>query len=153
MEKKVNIVLNCVYYGFYALIAATALLMWYLVQKQQTIAVVSPLDKAGMAIQYVVILYVIISVAGGLFLFNKIMKKKKAMQDNDAKLLAYRNWGIARICVLGLGAVMGLIAFYWMGGYTSMIWCAAISTLGLYFCKPTLRKMELELQDEEQIPQ
>ncbi len=147
MEKKVNIILNCFYYGFYLLIAAAATIMWYLLVKTQQIAAIDKLSSLGQTIQYVVICYVIISVAGGLYGFKKIIDKKKQLADMETKLAVYRNWGIVRICLIGLGAVLGIIAFYWLGGYTSMLWCAGISVIGLYFCKPTLRKMELELSD------
>lgn len=145
MEKKVNIVLNCFYYGFYLLAAVAAGLMWYLVNN----GLLQPIDtmsSAGQAIQYVVICYVIASVAGGLFAFKKLMERNMN-QEKEKQLVAYRKWGIARICIIGLGIVLGITAFYLMGGYTSMIWCAAISAIGLYFCKPTLRKMEIELQN------
>lgn len=152
MEKKVNLTLNCVYYGFYVLVAAAAGLMWYMV-KNQLIEVVLPQTTAGQAIQYVVICYVIASVAGGLYGFKKIIDKAKTtLTDKDMLLQKYRNWGIARISVIGVGAVTGIIAFYLMGGYTSMLWCAGISLIGLYFCKPTMRKMEIELSTEGEQP-
>lgn len=145
MEKKVNLILNVFYYGFYALAILAALVMWYLVTQRQ-MPTIDVYSTAGKVIQYVVILYVIISVSGALFMFKKVMDKVKLSEDHELKLRKYRSWGIVRIVLIGTGIVLGIVAFYWLGGYRSMIWCAAISTIGLYFCKPTLRKMELELQ-------
>ena len=144
MENKVNRVLNIFYYGFYLLVAGAAGLMYYLV-KNQLIEVVPPLSALGQTLQYVVIFYVIVSVAGGLYGFKKLMDKLKTKEEQEQKLVQYQKWGIVRICLIGIGGVLGIVAFYLMGGYTSMLWCAAISLIGLYFCKPTLKKMEIEL--------
>ncbi len=148
MEKKVNNTLNCFYYGFYVLIVAAAVLMWHLLVKTQQVAAIDKMSALGQAMQYVVIGYVIVSVAGGLFGFKKLLERNKKKGVSGEELLnKYRGLGIARICIIGIGAVLGIVAFYWLGGYTSMLWCAGISVIGLYFCKPTLRKMEIELSD------
>ncbi len=120
MEKKVNIILNCFYYGFYLLIAAVAVGMWQAV-KQQMIECISPMTTAGQIMQYIVICYVIVSVAGGLYCFKKIIDSKKVIlsADKEGLLLQYRNWGVARITAIGFGAVLGIVAFYLMGGYNS----------------------------------
>lgn len=152
MEKKVNTILNCLYYAFYTLIAVTACGM-YRLMKEGGVEVLPPMSNAGQIVQYAVIFYVIISVAGSLYVCKRLIEKAKVAlkAENDATLLLrrYRNYAIIRICLIGIGAVAGIIAFYIMGGYTSMLWCAAIAVIGLYFCKPTLRKMELELLQDE----
>ena len=147
MDKKVNITLNCFYYGFYLLIVAAAVLMWYLLVKTQQITAVDKMSGLGQAVQYIVICYAIVSVAGGLYGFKKLLGMVKQKYSGEALLINYRNLGIARICLIGIGAVLGIATFYWLGGYTSMLWCAGISVIGLYFCKPTQRKMEIELSD------
>ena len=144
MEKRVNTILNVCYYAFYVLAIGSALLMWYLVTNGK-VSAIETLSDAGKAIQYVVIGYVIVSVAGGLYLFKRALDKIRQLADRELQLRRYQQWAIVRIVLIGLGIVLGIVAFYWLGGYRSMIWCAAISTIGLYFCKPTLRRMELEL--------
>ena len=147
MEKKVNRILNGFYYGFYALAVAAALLMWYLVT-QCNLQTHNHLSTIGQAVQYVVIVYVIASVSGALFLFNKVLGKLKQLTDNSLKLRKYMQWAVIRIVLIGTGIILGIVAFYWLEGYKSMIWCAAVSTIGLYFCKPTLRRIELELEQD-----
>ena len=46
---------------------------------------------------------------------------------------------------MGNSLVFGMAAFYLLGGFRSMLWLAAVAAIGLYFCKPTERKMQLEL--------
>lgn len=149
MEKNVNTILNVCYYTFYVLAVAVALLFWYLIVHSQQLSAIDPQTTAGQVFQYVVISYTILSVAGGLYLFKRRMDKVRLLEDKALQLAEYRTWGIVRICLIGAGVPLGIIAFYWLGGYNSMIWCAAVSTIGLYFCKPTLRKMELELSNIE----
>ena len=149
MEKQVNRILNVFYYGCYVLAVVAAGVMFWLVRKQG----MEPIDvmsAAGKAVQYVVIVYTVGSVAGGLYLFKRMTDKMRRIDDKEEQLRRYRQWGIVRIVLIGTGVTLGIVAFYLLGGYTSMIWCAAISAIGLYFCKPTLRKMELELSDSGQ---
>ncbi|MBR1929582.1 MAG: hypothetical protein IJ834_07635 [Paludibacteraceae bacterium] len=144
MERKVNTILNCYYYGFYLLAIITAIVMWQGVTKE-FIPILPKDSTLGLIVQYIVIFYTIISVAGGLYCFKKAIDKVRNTDDKEKQLLTYKAWGIARICVIGFGIALGIATFYWMGGYRSMLWCGAVSTIALYFCKPTLRKMELEL--------
>lgn len=149
MEKKINTILNCCYYTFYALIMIAACAMYKLVSDGK-IEVLPPLSSLGQAVQYTVIFYVIISVAGGLFVFKYLLgRTKKPTDERQTLLIKYRNLAIVRICLIGVGAVLGIIAFYWMGGYTSMLWLAGISVIGLYFTKSTLGRMEQELLKDD----
>jgi hypothetical protein len=37
-----------------------------------------------------------------------------------------------------------------MGAYQSMLWIAAVSAIGWYFSKPSIAKMQAELQAQEE---
>ncbi|MCM1034610.1 MAG: hypothetical protein NC038_03155 [Paludibacter sp.] len=146
MEDKLARKLNWLYYGFYVLSCLVATLFWYLITRRQLLAI-DPQSVVGNVVQYVVICYVIASVPGCLYAFKRICEKIKCLPD-DVKYRAYYKWAVVRICLIGLGIVLGIVAFYILGAYQSMIWCAAIAALGLYFCKPTPRKIQLELTND-----
>lgn len=140
--------LLALYYTIYALAVATACGFWYIFVHQHTPAFL-PASTAGLVIQYSVIGYVLLSVSLGLFLFKKACDKLKKETDEAAKIDRYTKYAAIRIIVIGLGIILGIAAFYALSGYQSMIWCAAISAIGLFFCKPDQRRMELELQNDE----
>lgn len=149
MEKKINIILNCVYYGFYLLLAGTAGWMLYL-SKNGMLEHIEPLTQLGQTLQYIVICDVLVSVAGGLYLFKRLIDKSKKVDTKEDLLKKYRNWGIVRISMMGIGAVLGVAGFYILGGYTSMLWCAGVAIIGMFFCKPSKQRMEYELRDGEE---
>ena len=55
----------------------------------------------------------------------------------------------ARILLVSNAMPLGIFAFYWMDGYKSMLWVAAIAAIAWYFSKPTLRKAELEMTPQD----
>jgi hypothetical protein len=44
---------------------------------------------------------------------------------------------------------LGIVAFYWLGAYKSMLWVAAIAAIAWYFAKPSEGKMEAELTPKQ----
>ena len=71
------------------------------------------------------------------------------MPDGDEKLNGYKRIAAVRILLVSNAMVLGIVAFYLMGCYQSMLWVTAIAAIGWYFTKPTQRKMELELQPQD----
>ena len=69
--------------------------------------------------------------------------------NEEEKLLGYQKAATMRILLVSNTMVFAIAAFYLMGAYQSMLWVAAVSAIGWYFTKPSLRKMELELQPKE----
>ena len=45
---------------------------------------------------------------------------------------------------------LGIFAFYWLGGYRSMLWVAAIAAIAWYFTKPTIGKLEQEMSPKDE---
>ena len=148
MEQKIIRTLNFWYYGCFVLAVVAAVVCWYLAV-QLRIQMLDPQSLIGQIIQSITIAYVFITVPGALYLFKRKCDKFKHDEDGLRKLSAYRHYSALRIAFIGVGVTIGVTAFYVLSGYTSMIWCAAISAIGLYFCKPTYRKMQLELLTEE----
>jgi hypothetical protein len=127
---------------FIAVLAAAV--MFFLLDKEiiKTIPVAS---TTGMVIQYIVIFDALISIPLGLYIFSRRCKQLRFVDDMDWRLSLYRRYDIWRIIVVGQPMTLAIIAYYLLGGYQSMLWVAAISAVGWYFCKPTARKIELEI--------
>ena len=71
------------------------------------------------------------------------------LQVYKQKLYGYKKAAILRILLVSNTMVFAIAAFYLMGAYQSMLWVAAVSAIGWYFTKPSIRKMELELQPND----
>lgn len=148
MEQKIIKHLNIYYYGVMVLALLIGVVLYYL-QSKNVYQPINPMSVAGQLIQYAVIIYALITIPLGLYLFKRQCKTIIAMPDGEDKLLCYKRGARMRILLVSGSMVFGIAAFYLMGGYQSMIWIAAISAIGWYFTKPTLRKMELELQPQD----
>ena len=72
-----------------------------------------------------------------------------ALENEAEKLRGYQKAAALRILLVGNTMVFAIAAFYLMGAYQSMLWVAAVSAIGWYFTKPSVRKMELELQPKD----
>lgn len=142
-------VIKHLYYAYYAMLIlaiVVATLMFYLLKHDFN--AIDRQSTAGITLQYFVIFYVVLSVPGMLFWFKKECDKIKLIKDENEQYTAYQKRALLRIIIIGFGVSFGILAFYLLGGYTSMLWCAAISAIGLIFTKPNKRKMELELLNE-----
>ena len=81
-----------------------------------------------------------------MYLCKKQCTKLSALENVDEKLQGYQKAATWRILLVGNTMIFAIAAFYLMGAYQSMLWVAAVSAIGWYFTKPSVRKMELELQ-------
>ena len=131
--------LNWLYYGqmLIALIVLSA--MYYAFSK----GLYEPLDtmsRIGQIVQYVIIFDALITIPLGLYLVK--WRKPQTFET-------YFKCAGARILLVSNAMPLGIAAFYWMGGYRSMLWIAAISAVAWYFSKPTLGKMDQEMTPED----
>ena len=138
MEQVVR-KLNWIYYGqmLITLIVLTA--MYYAFSK----GLYEPLDRMsqlGVVVQYVLLFDALITIPLGLYLIKWL---KPVTEEKYFKLAA------ARILMVSNTMPLGIAAYYWMGGYQSMFWVAAISAIAWYFSKPTLAKMDKEMTPED----
>ncbi len=146
MEEKVAKRLMGWYYGMLALAVAAAGLMYYLL-KEGLIVTFDPLTQVGQIVQYVVIGWVIVTVPGSLA-YTKYVCSKIKKADEEVRFETYYNVARLRIVLIGIGIALGIVGFYLLQGNQSMILCGGIAAIGLIFCKPNARKIELELLDE-----
>lgn len=131
--------LNWIYYGqmFIALIVLSA--MYYAFSKS-LYEPLNPSSQIGMIVQYFIIFDALITIPLGLYLI-------KLFKPQTERL--YFKLAGARILLVSNTMPLGIVAFYWMGGYKSMLWVAAIAAIAWYFSKPTLGKMEQEMKPED----
>ena len=133
--KQIVRKLSWLYYGQMAIALIVLTAMYYAYFK----GLYEPLDRmstTGQIVQYIVILDALITIPLGLYLvkFFKPQTEEK-----------YFKCAASRILLASNSMPLGIIAFYWMGGYQSMIWVAAIAAVAWYFSKPTVAKMEQEM--------
>jgi len=148
MEKDIVKHLNYYYYGMMFLAVAAVTGIYFLMTK----GLVLPIDlnsSMGMTIQYIVILDALITIPLGLYLFKRKCTGMATIQDEELQKNAYIRAGKCRIIMVSNTMVLGMVAYYLLGGYQSMLWIAAISAIGWYFTKPLEKKVYLELHATE----
>lgn len=132
------------YYSVYiaAILAATS--GFYILKSG---FIINPLSETGTVINTLLIIFIIGSVPLTLGYFNKLTKKWALLEDENQRLENYRKAGTIRIAIIGLGLVLGVLFFYIMNSQ-SMIFCAGIAAIALFFCKPSEAKISIELNIE-----
>lgn len=140
--------LNFYYYGMLVLAVLAATVTYFLIMKDIVLPI-DPLSVQGQVIQYIIILDAIVSMPLGLWLHKHVCTRLAQQEESEERTQAYYVSAARRIFVVSNAMVLGIAAFYLMGGYQSMLWLAGISAIGWYFTKPTEKKMYLELQPEQ----
>ena len=136
--------LQIAYYSVYIAAIAAATSGFYILKSG---FVINPLSQTGTVLNTLLIIFIIGSVPLSLGYFNKLTKKWTLMEDENQRLEKYRKVGTLRIAVIGLGLVLGVLFFYIMNSQ-SMIFCAGIAAIALFFCKPSEAKISTELNIE-----
>lgn len=148
MKQKIIRTLNVYYYAMMILALLSGTLSYFLIMKGYVLPIDS-LSSLGQVIQYIVIFDALITIPLGLFICKKQCTKLSTIENEEEKLVGYNKSARMRILLVSNTMVFAIAAFYLMGAYHSMLWVAAVSAIGWYFSKPSLRKMELELQPKD----
>ena len=148
MEQKIIRTLNFYYYGMMVLTLLAGTLAYFLIMKDY-VHPIDSLSTLGQVIQYVIIFDALLTIPLGLYLCKKQCTKLSVLENEDEKLIGYKQAATMRILLVGNTMVFAIAAFYLMGAYQSMLWVAAVSAIGWYFTKPSERKMQLELQPQD----
>lgn len=138
-EKDVIKNLNWCYYGIMVFTLILLTVSYYAFFK----GLYEPLDpqgELGCIVQYVVIIMALVTIPGGLYII-KFFKPKT--------LEKYQQLATIRISTVSSTMPLGIVAYYWMGCYQSMLWVAAIAAIAWYFSKPTLGKLQQEMKPED----
>lgn len=141
MKSKLNIL----YYTFYVLAVVLVVLLGFVIDLSEV--VLSPMSGAGQTLQYVAIMYVLLSVPGSLYGFKRYMAKVSKIEGEKQKEKTYMRCAVLRMTLIGIGVLLCIAAFYLLGSYQSMLWCAAMALVAFYFCKPTEKKIYLEMNN------
>lgn len=147
MEQKIIRTLNFYYYGMMALTLLAGTLAYFLIMKDY-VQPIDSLSTLGQVIQYIIIFDALVTIPLGLYLCKKQCTKLSVLENEEEKLMGYKQAATLRILLVGNTMVFAIAAFYLMGAYQSMLWVAAVSAIGWYFTKPSERKMQLELQPQ-----
>ena len=148
MEQKIIRTLNFYYYGMMVLTLLAGTLAYFLIMKDY-VHPIDSLSTLGQVIQYVIIFDALLTIPLGLYLCKKQCTKLSVLENEDEKLMGYKQAATLRILLVSNTMVFAIAAFYLMGAYQSMLWVAAVSAIGWYFTKPSERKMQLELQPQD----
>lgn len=138
MEQTIK-KLNWIYYTQMVVALLVLSAMYYAFSK----GLYEPLDRMshlGQIVQYIIIFDALLTIPLGLYLVKLC---KPQTDENYFKVAA------ARILLASNAMPLGIFAYYWMGCYQSMLWVAAIAAIAWYFAKPTLGKMEQEMQPQD----
>lgn len=146
IRKKIN----AAYYALYVLYVLLVVVFGFLLKDSESMPRFDPLTQPGQSIAYVVILYVIASIPGALWFFKRAMKTVSKIENEEEKQAKYLSHAMCRLCLIGLGAALAIVAFYMLGTYQPMLWCAGIAVLAQFFCKPSDRKIYLEMNDKNE---
>lgn len=150
MEKTLRSI-NGVYYSVYMLtiLSAVGVFVTNYLNVKSAVSI-DPKSSLGIALSSLLILYILISIPLSFWLFFKGTKKWKELPDKFAKFTAYKKASVIRLWVVGIGLILGVMLVYFLHS-TSMIYCALISAVALFFSKPSEAKMvsELNLEEEE----
>lgn len=138
-ENQVIRKLNWLYYGQMIIACLVWGVMDFAARKGMYVAL-DTMSQLGKIVQYVVIADAIITIPLGLYLIKWIKP-----QTNDK----YFKCAGARILLVSNAMPVGVFAYYWMAGYGSMLWVAAMAAVALYFSKPTTDKMEQEMTPDD----
>ena len=148
MEQKIIRTLNFYYYGMMVLTLLAGTLAYFLIMKDY-VHPIDSLSTLGQVIQYVIIFDALLTIPLGLYLCKKQCTKLSVLENEEEKLMGYKQAATLRILLVSNTMVFAIAAFYLMGAYQSMLWVAAVSAIGWYFTKPSERKMQLELQPQD----
>jgi hypothetical protein len=146
MMKKTIKNLNIAYNAVFIIAFAVVFIGKFVIKNQFSI---DPLSDTGITLQSVLTIFIVGAVPASLYLFNRATKKWAAIENIEEKLKKYQTGSYIRLTVMGTGLVLGIVFFYVMLN-RSLLFCAAIAVIGLFFCKPSEAKIvsELKLEDE-----
>ena len=144
MKKTIRDI-SIAYYAIYITAILGALAGYYILKNG---FIINPQSETGITLSTILIVYIIGSIPIALGLFNIHIKKLALLAVEKEKFQQYTKAAIIRISVIGSGLVSGIIFFYIMQTQ-SMIFCAGIAAIGLFFCKPSESKIVSDLNLEE----
>lgn len=143
--KKTLRTLNIAYYAIYVAAVIAASTGYFILKSGITI---DPQSQAGITISSVLIIFIIGSVPVTLGTFHRYCKKLAVLENQELKIQKYQSASLLRLVIIGTALFLGVLFFYIMHSQ-SMIFCAGIAAIALYFSKPTQGKLLTDLNIDE----
>lgn len=143
--KKLLKKLTFQYYLVYVAATLTAVIGF---QLNRSGVFIDPASSLGIALNSILIIFLIGSIPITLAIFNKKAKQWALLEDVQERFMRYRKGSEIRLLIIGLGFILGVL-FFFLTNSQSMIFCAGISAIALFFCKPAEVKIISELQIED----
>lgn len=153
MEIKIDRIVrqaNQAYYMVYTGTVLSTLIGYYLTMSRE--AAPDPKSQLSISLSSVIIMYTIISIPLALWTFQKKLKTWRNIEDPFVKQKKYISGAQTRLALVGVSLLSSVIGHFYLYAGTSnfsLIFCAGIAAIGLYFCKPTAKKVAIDLEIEE----
>lgn len=145
--------INQAYYLVYTSTILATIIGYYLTMNRET----APDQKSEITLFFssLVIIYMLISIPSTLAIFHRNLKKWREIEDQFLKHKKYIAGARLRLLIVGFGLVMSVIGHFYLYAGTSnmsLIACAGIAAIALFFCKPSINRVinELNLDVEEE---
>ena len=145
--------INQAYYLVYTTTILSTIIGYYMTMNREA----APDVKSDLTITLssIIIMYIMISIPSALALFHRNLKKWREIEDEFLKHKKYISGLKLRLLVVGTGLVASVIGHFILYAGTqnmSMIACAGIAAIALFFCKPSANKVaaELEIETDEE---
>ncbi len=143
--------INQIYYLVYTGTILSTIIGYYLTMDRENTTDIK--SNFSITLSSLIILYIMISIPAALALFHRSLKKWKQIEDPFLKGKKYIGGAQLRLLVVGLGLIFSVIGHFILYVNTSnmsMIFCAGIAAIALFFCKPSVNKVANELDIEEE---
>ncbi len=145
--ERITRKINLYYYLIYTLTILTTII-GYMINISET-DIPSINSNLHIVLSSSVILYLIISIPLALALFFRYSKKLANIENENEKINKYAQAAAWRLLAIGFGLIFSVVTFYILRS-VDMIYCAGISAIALFFCKPTEGKVRKDLNLEEE---
>jgi len=144
--------INQIYYLIYTGTILSTIIGYYITMN--TVNTVNLKSELSISLSSLIILYIIISIPSALALFHRNLKKWREIDDMFLKGKKYIFGAQMRLFFVGFGVILSIVGHFILYVHTSnmsMIACAGIAAIALFFCKPSVGKVitELELEVDE----
>ena len=145
--------INQAYYLVYTTTILSTILGYYITTNREAAPNVK--SELTITLSSLIIIYIIISIPAALALFHRNLKKWREIEDEFLKHKKYISGAKLRLLIVGTGLVASVIGHFILYAGTqnmSMIACAGIAAIALFFCKPSASKVanELEIETDEE---
>jgi hypothetical protein len=145
--------INQAYYMVYTTTILSTIIGYYLTMNREAAPDVK--SELNITLSSLIMIYIMISIPAALALFHRNLKKWREIEDEFLKHKKYISGAKLRLLVVGTGLVASVIGHFILYAgtpYMSMIACAGIAAIALFFCKPSASKVaaELEIENDEE---